>query len=103
MPTLLAVLVLALLVWTLWPRIQAWKASSDAERAFATRFTVFAWLVGFLFVLAFLFLPYKGRIVMLLPVFLVAVSLAKWWKNSRARLRREAGLDANFERARRIN
>lgn len=103
MSILLLAVLAVLLVGVFWPGVAAWKASSAPERAFAVRFTVFAWLVGFLFVLAFLFLPNKGRIVMLLPVFLTAVSLVKWWKNSRARLRREAQLDTNFERARRVN
>ena len=86
-----------------WPRVAAWRAGSAAERAFTIRFTVFTWLIGFVFVAAFLFLPNKGRVVMMLPVFLVTVSLGKWWKNSRARLRREAAMDTNFERARRVN
>ncbi len=103
MPVLAAAVVIALLAWTLWPRLQAWRAGSADERAFTIRFTIFTWFIVLLFVLAFLFLPNKGRVVMLLPAFLVTVSLAKWWKNARTRLRREARGDANFQRARRIN
>jgi len=99
----LAALAIALAAWVLWPQIVKFRAGSAAERAFTVRFTAFTWLIGFLFVAAFIFLPNKGRIIMMLPVFLVAVSLAKWWKNSRARLRREAELDTAFERARRVN
>lgn len=103
MQILFAAFAIALLAWVVWPQLAKFRAGSAAERAFTIRFTVFTWLIGFLFVAAFLFLPNKGRVIMLLPVFLVAVSLAKWWKNSRARLRREAAMDLNFERARRVN
>ena len=103
MSLLLAALALALLAWLVWPQVRKFRAGSAAERAFTIRFTAFTWLVGLLFILAFLFLPNKGRVVMMLPLFLVTVSLAKWWKNSRARLRREAATDTNFQRARRIN
>lgn len=103
MPFLLPAILIALLAFVFWPRIRKWRASTAAERTFATRFTIFTVFVGLLFILGFLFLPNKGRIVMLLPCFVVAVSLAKWWQNSRARLRREARMDTNFERARRIN
>lgn len=100
---LLAILAIAFVGWLVWPQIAKFRAGSAAERAFTIRFTAFTWLIGLLFVAAFIFLPNKGRVIMMLPVFLVAVSLAKWWKNSRARLRREAQLDTNFERARRVN
>jgi hypothetical protein len=103
MTLIFAAIAIALGAWIVWPQVAKFRAGSAAERAFTIRFTVFAWLVGFLFAVAFLFLPNKGRVVMLLPAFLAAVSLAKWWKNSRSRLRREAGVDANFRRARRIN
>jgi hypothetical protein len=98
-----AILAIALATWMLWPQIAKFRAGSAAERAFTIRFTAFTWLVGFLFIAAFTFLPNKGRVVMMLPLFLVAVSLAKWWKNSRARLKREAAMDSNFHRARRVN
>lgn len=103
MQLLIAAFAIALIAWVIWPQIVKFRAGSAAERAFTIRFTAFTWLVGFLFVAAFIFLPNKGRVVMLVPFFLVAVSLAKWWKNSRARLRREAAMDTNFQRARRIN
>lgn len=102
-PVLLVILAIGLVAWLVWPQIAKFRAGSPAERAFTVRFTAFTWLIAFLFAAAFIFLPNKGRILMMLPIFLVAVSLAKWWKNSRARLRREAQLDTNFGRARRVN
>ena len=67
MQFLLAALALALLAWLVWPQIAKWKAGSAAERAFTVRFTAFVWLVGLLFVAAFIFLPNKGRVIMMLP------------------------------------
>jgi hypothetical protein len=103
MPLLVAAFAIAFVAWMAWPQIAKFRAATAAERAFTIRFTAFTWLIGVLFVLAFLFLPNKGRVVMMLPVFVVAVTLAKWWKNSRERLRRAAESDSNFHRARRIN
>ncbi len=100
---LVAALAIALITFVVWPRLKIWRAGTPAERAFTMRFTIFTWFIGFLFVLGFMFLPDKGRVVMLLPAFIAGVSLTKWWKKSRARLRREARMDTNFERARRIN
>ena len=103
MTLLLAALAIAVVALIVWPQIAKFRAGSAAERAFTIRFTAFTWLIAFVFAAGFIFLPNKGRVIMMLPVFLVAVSLAKWWKNSRARPRREAQLDTNFERARRVN
>ncbi|MEA3211361.1 MAG: hypothetical protein QOE70_4418 [Chthoniobacter sp.] len=98
-----AIVGLVLLVRGMAPRIAAWKRSTPAERSFAIRFTAFTWLFGFLCLLAFLFLPNKGRVLMAVPVFLVASSLVKWWKTGRARLRSEARMDEGFARAKRVN
>ncbi len=97
----------AVALWLIVPRLlrkfAAWKNQSEAERSFTVRFTAFSWMLAFAFVVAILFLPTKGRVLMLVPVFLAGMSLAKWWQNSRARLRRDAAATSNFERARRIN
>ena len=99
----LAAVALWLILPRLWRRRRAWKNQSEAERSFAVRFTIFSWLLAFIFVVAILFLPNKGRVLMLVPVFLAGMTLARWWQGSRARLRREAAATSNFERARRIN
>ncbi|MGB8170032.1 MAG: hypothetical protein WCF18_21190 [Chthoniobacteraceae bacterium] len=94
---------LYLLARRLVPRWVAWNQRSPAERSFAVRFTIFSWLLAFIFIVAILFLPNKGRILMLVPVFIAGMSLARWWQNSRERLRREAQAETDFARARRIN
>jgi Flp pilus assembly protein TadB len=99
----LAAFGLYLLAKRIAPRWTAWQQRSAAERSFALRFTIFSWLLAFIFILAILFLPNKGRVLMLVPVFIVGMSLAKWWQNTRERLRRDAEAATSFERARRIN
>ena len=99
----LAAFALYLLAKRVVPRWMSWKTRSPVERSFAMRFTIFSWLLAFIFIVAILFLPNKGRVLMLIPVFLAGMSLAKWWQNTRERLRRESEAASNFERARRIN
>jgi hypothetical protein len=99
----LAALSLSLFAAALYPVIIGWTRAGAPERSFSIRFTIFAWLLAALAVLALVFLPNKGRVLMIIPIFLSSVALAKWWKNTRFRLRREAQLQTNFERARPIN
>jgi uncharacterized membrane protein len=72
-------------------------------RFFAIRSWAFTGLVAFLFLLAFLFLPDKGRVLLLIPIFLFGTTVARWMSKSRERLRRQTREQANFERAKRIN
>jgi Na+/H+ antiporter NhaD/arsenite permease-like protein len=78
------------------------RCRSDKERSFAIRIAAFSWLVGFLLLIAFLFLPNKQRVLMLLPAFFAAVTLAKFWRNSRERLRREQQAQVDLERMKRV-
>ena len=100
---IVALILLALVV--AWWVIQSRRSPGASPRArfFAWRFSFFSWIVGILFVLAFLFLPTKGRVLMVLPFFLVAASLAKWWRTSRERLRREESMRSDLDRMKRIN
>lgn len=79
------------------------RSASPAERAVAIRVSAFAWLVGFIFLLAFVFLPGKQAVIMMLPAFIFAVSFARFWRDKRARLRRESGERTNLERMKRVN
>jgi Na+/H+ antiporter NhaD/arsenite permease-like protein len=97
----------AALLWLFLPsllrRMKAWKSQSEEERSVAIRFTIFSWVLAFIFVTAALFLPNKGRVILLLPLFLIGATLARWWQNTRDRIRRKNAMDTNFGRARRIN
>ena len=100
---IVALIMLALTVgwWVIQARLR--PAASARARFFAWRFSFFTWIVGILFVLAFLFLPNKGRVLMIVPFFLAAASLAKWWRSSRERIRREESVRSDLERMKRIN
>jgi Na+/H+ antiporter NhaD/arsenite permease-like protein len=96
---LLGVLIYAVISTHLTVR----RSQSEKERAFAIRISAFSWLVGFLLLLAFVFLPGKGRVLMMLPVFFAVVTLAKFWRNSRERLRREQQAEVDMDRMKRVN
>jgi len=100
---LLGAIVLWLVSPALLRQFVAWKRQSEAQRSFAIRFTAFSWLLAFIFVLALIFLPNKGRVLMLVPIFLAGMTLARWWQSARERLRRRAEEESGFARARRIN
>lgn len=97
-------LLLAILIFGVFrTHLSVRRSVSAEERAIAIRVSAFTWLVGFLFLLAFAFLPNKQRVILLLPAFLFAVSFAKFWRDKRARLRREGAEQARLDRMKRVN
>lgn len=97
-------LLLAILLFGVFRTHRSVRRSVTAEeRGMAIRVSAFAWLVGFLFLFAFLFLPNKQRVIMMLPGFIFAVAFAKFWRDKRARLRRENDERASLERMKRVN
>ena len=79
------------------------RAETPQERTLAIRVAAVGWLFGFLFLLGLFFLPNKLRVVMLLPAFFLGVSIAKAWRDSRARLRRELAGRVEFDRMKRVH
>ncbi len=79
------------------------QCKNPQERYFLVRTTIFWWLLGFLFLNAFLFLPNKGRVLLLLPVLFVGVAGARMWTNARTRLRRQASEKIDLEKMKRAN
>jgi L-asparagine transporter-like permease len=101
---LLTYIMIGFLIWSAFTTQRSVQQSrTPQERAFVIRATAICWLVGFLFVLALIFLPNKGRVVMMLPAFFIAVALGKAWRNTRERLRREEQQRVDFERMKRVN
>ena len=97
-------LLLAILLFGVFRTHRSVRRSVTAkERGMAVRVSAFAWLVGFIFLIAFLFLPNKQRVIMMLPGFIFAVAFAKFWRDKRARLRREHDERASLERMKRVN
>jgi len=97
-------LLLALLIFGIFKTQRTVMRSQSAqERFFAIRASAFTWLAGIALLSAFLFLPGKMRILFLLPAFVIVTSLAKFWRNGRARLRQESDLRVDLERMKRVN
>jgi hypothetical protein len=98
-------LLLALLIFGIFSTHRSVrKSQSQEERFFAIRVSAFTWLLGIVLLVAFIFLPNLGqRLVFLLPVFVIVVTLAKFWKNGRARLRRQQQERTDLEQMKRVN
>ena len=97
-------LLLALLIFgVLRTHLSVRRSTSAEERGIAIRFSAFGWLVGFLFLLAFAFLPDKQRVILLVPAFIAAIGLAKFWRDKRADLRRRSAEQARLDRMKRVN
>ena len=79
------------------------RSTSEAERFFSMRVALFAWISGFAIVVALLFLPNKQRILMMIPIFVFAVTLGKLWRTGRERLRREEAERGSLDRMKRVN
>lgn len=97
-------LLLAVLLFGVWKTHRSVRRSqSSAERFFAIRASAFTWLVGLALLAAFIFSPGRLRVLLLLPAVVVVVSVVKFWRNSRERLRRERQERVDFERMKRVN
>lgn len=97
-------LLLILLIYGVFStHLSVRRSRSEKERSFVIRTAAFSWLVGFFFLFAFVFLPNKQRVLIMLPAFFVAVTLARFWRNSRQRLRREQQEQIDIERMKRAN
>lgn len=79
------------------------RSTSEAERFFAMRLALFSWVSGFAFLIALLFLPNKQRVLLMIPLFVLVVTVAKLWRTGRARLRREEAERGGIDRMKRVN
>lgn len=95
--------MLAFIAWVFVQHFRQRRVAGPRERFFAIRAWAFTALVSLVCVLAFIVVPDKGRVLLLAPVFIGAVSLAKWIQRTRMRLRAEESERSAFERARRLN
>jgi hypothetical protein len=101
---LVTLILLGLLIYGVMTTHFAVRRSKSAqEKAAAFRVSAFAWIAGATLVGAFLFLPNKHRVLMLAPMLLGAVTIAKVWQSTRARIRREQEEIVDLERMKRAN
>ena len=97
-------LLLAVLLFGVFRTHRSVRRSASAEeRAIAIRVSAFAWLVGLLLLLAFLFLPNRQRVILMFPTFIGAVGLAKFWRDKRAQLRRASEEQTRLDRMKRVH
>jgi hypothetical protein len=96
-------LVIVLIVAIFSTRRSVRRSRSDAERFFAVRLALFSWVGGFAFLVALIFLPNKQRVLLMIPLFFAAVTVAKLWRDGRARIRREHEERDRLDRMKRIN
>jgi hypothetical protein len=103
MKFLIAAATFAFVAWTFVQHFRNRPAAGPQERFFNIRSWAFTGLVCVLFALAFIVLPNKGRVLLVVPVFLAGMSLNKWMRKTRLRLREEEAERTSFERAKRVN
>jgi len=97
-------LLLALILFCLWRTHRSVQRSqTPQERFFAMRTSIFSWFVVFLLLAGFVFLPNKARILLLLPVVLGGISVVRFLRDARARLRRKHQEGVDIERMKRVN
>ncbi len=103
MKFLVAAAMLAFIAWAFVQHFRQRRVAGPRERFFNVRAWSFTALVCLLCLVALIVLPDKGRVLMLAPIFIGGVSLAKWMQRTRLRLREEEAQRTGFERAKRIN
>jgi hypothetical protein len=97
-------LMIGLIAYALWSTQRSVRRTSSArERSLAIRGALFFWVLTFLFILALVFLPNRGRVLMMIPAFLITAWGMKAYRNSRERLRSETQDQGNIERMKRVN
>jgi hypothetical protein len=97
-------LLLAFLIFCVWKTHRSVQRSqTPRERFFVMRVSIFGWFLVFLLLLAIVFLPGKALILLLLPVVLGGISVARFLRDARARLRRANEERVDLERMKRVN
>ena len=101
MKFVLCIVLIAIIFGALRTQRQLRQSRNEQERAFVIRTVAAIVLFTIVFTALLLVLPNKARVLALLPAFVVGVSLAKGWHQTRMRLRREAANRIDFDRMKR--
>jgi surface polysaccharide O-acyltransferase-like enzyme len=102
MKYVLCLFLIAVIFGTLRTQRQLRQSRNEQERAFVIRTVAAVIVFAIVFTALILFLPNKARVLLLLPAFVVGMSLLKAWHQTRMRLRREAADRIDFERMKRV-
>lgn len=79
------------------------RSTSERERQFVIRTSAALWIVGIIAVAVLVFLSFRMVLLLLLPAFVLGMSLLRGWHHTRERLRREDSQRVDIERMKRIN
>ena len=97
-------LLLAVVVFFVWKTNRSVQISRTAqERHFVLRTSIFTWFVGFLLLAALLFLPFKALVLLSIPAVFGVLSLSRFLRDARNRLRQAEQGRVDLERMKRIN
>ena len=97
-------LLLAIVLFGVWKTNRSVRRSAtEQERYFTMRASIFAWFVGFVVLAAVLILPMRAVALLLLPVVFGALSVAKFLRDARERLRQENQDRVDIDRMKRVN
>ena len=97
-------LLLALLVFGIWKTNRSVQRSRTVqERFFTVRASIFFWFVGFLGLAALLVLPARALLLLLLPVAFGGLSVVKFFRDARSRVRQANEERVDIDRMKRIN
>jgi len=97
-------LLLALVLFGVWKTHRSVQRSQTAqERYFTMRASIFSWLVGFVVLAGVLFLPFRVLVLLLVPVAFGGLSVVKFLRDARERLRRENEERVDIDRMKRVN
>jgi uncharacterized membrane protein len=102
MKFVLCIVLIGIIFGTMRAQRQLRQSRTEQERAFVIRTISATVLFGIVFTGLLLFLPNKARVLLLLPAFVLGVSLVKAWHQTRMRLRRKAADRIDFERMKRV-
>src|SRR5687767_11276490 len=96
MKFVLCIVLIAIIFGAMRTQRQLRQSRNEQERAFVIRTVAAIALFTIVFTTLLLFLPNKARVLLLLPAFVVGISLVKAWHQTRMRLRREAAGQIDF-------
>ncbi|MEP6672971.1 MAG: hypothetical protein ABJF10_27660 [Chthoniobacter sp.] len=97
-------LLLGIVLFGVWKTQRSVQRSQTAqERYFTMRASIFSWFVGFLVLAGLLFLPFRVVALLLVPVAFGGLTVAKYLRDARERLRRENEERVDIDRMKRVN
>jgi len=88
-------------VWKTHRSVQ--RSETAQERYFTMRASIFSWFVGFVVLAALLLLPFRVLALLLVPMIFGGLTVAKFLRDARVRMRRENQERVDIDRMKRVN